>query len=177
MANSQYHAVSPAVIRPSRFESDFSRPRHGTSCARHGMCEIVRNGTARARHGMCELASKVAFDIPFGKQTSAHFLPYTQLAAARFVVAMFTAGQTDTAWYCPQIIYRATLHYYFYIDRLGAAERCPGIDINRMCNVLRGGFVLLNSVLCHKGFGVLYLQHARYTRKCNFIYFHKQINK
>jgi hypothetical protein len=61
------------------------------------MYELVRNGTAGARHVMCELAFKVAFDIPLGKQTSAHFFPYTQLAAARFVVAMFTAGQTDIA--------------------------------------------------------------------------------
>ena len=80
------------------------------------MCKLVRNGTAGARHGMCELAFKYAFDIPLGKQTSAQFLPYTQLAAARLVVAMFTAGQTDTAQH-----YRATLHYYPYIHRLGAA--------------------------------------------------------
>jgi len=70
---------------------------------------------------MCELAFKVTFDIPLGKQTSAHSLLYTQLAAARFVVALFTAGQRDTAQYCPQIIYSETLHYYPYIDRLGAA--------------------------------------------------------
>lgn len=113
--------------------------RHGTAGVRHGMCELARHGTTGARHGMCELAFKVAFDIPLGKQTSAHFLPYTQLAAAHFVVATFTAGQTDTAQYCPQIIYCATLHYYPCIDRLGAAERCPGTDINRTCNVLRGG--------------------------------------
>jgi hypothetical protein len=91
------------------------------SGARRGMCELARHGTAGARHGLCELVFKVGFDIPLGKQTCACFLPYTQLAAARFVVAMFTAGQTDTAQYCPRIIYCATLHYYPYIDRLGAA--------------------------------------------------------
>lgn len=67
------------------------------------MCELARHGTAGARHGMCELVFKVAFDIPLGKQTSAHFLPYTLLATARFVVTMFAGGQTDTAQYCPQI--------------------------------------------------------------------------
>ena len=151
MVISHYHVVSPAVLRPSRFKSEFSRPRHGmsgvrrgmcelarhgTAGARHGICKLVRHGTAGARHGMCELARhdtagsrqgmcelafKVAFDIPLGKQTSAYFLPYTQLAAARFVVATFTAGQTDTAQYCPRIIYCATLHCYPYVDRLGAA--------------------------------------------------------
>jgi hypothetical protein len=85
------------------------------------MCELARHDTAGARHGMCELAFKVAFHIPLGKQTCARFLPCTQMAAVRFVVAMFTAGQTDTAQHCPQIICCATLHYYPYIDRLGAA--------------------------------------------------------
>ena len=31
---------APAVFRPCRSESDFSKPRHSTSGARHGMCEL-----------------------------------------------------------------------------------------------------------------------------------------
>jgi len=124
---------------------------HGTAGAGHGMCELALHGTAGARHGMCELAFKAAFDIPLGKQTSAHFLPYTQLAAPRSVVAMFTAGQTDTAQYCPQYTVQP-----FTIT--------PILTVLGLLSAVQERISIAPATSCEVG-------------KCNFIYFHKERTK
>ena len=52
-----------AVLRPYRSESDFSRPRHSTAWARHGICELT---SAVERRSLGDLASFGYFRLPCG---------------------------------------------------------------------------------------------------------------
>ena len=58
------------MLRPCRFASDFSRPRHGPAGARHGVCELT---SAVSRQPMSDLPGSISSDChaesqdwPFG---------------------------------------------------------------------------------------------------------------
>ena len=54
---------TPAVLRPCRLASDFSRPRHSTAWARHAMCELT---SAVSRRPVGDLPNFGFFRLPRG---------------------------------------------------------------------------------------------------------------
>jgi hypothetical protein len=97
-----------AVLRPCRFENDFSRPRHSTAWARHGMCELI---SAISRRPVGDLPRFGFFRLSRGH--SRRLLPRMQLPFVMCLICSDDDG--DSVLYeflrinCYELILKAAL--------------------------------------------------------------------
>ena len=83
-----------AVLRPYLSESDFSRPRHSTAWARHGICELT---SAVERGSLGDLASFGYFRLPCGipRRLSSESQNEMQLASVKPNNVCHGRGEAD----------------------------------------------------------------------------------
>jgi hypothetical protein len=99
---------APAVLRPCRFASNFSRKRHSTAGARHGMCELTSAVSQRPvgdlpRFGFCRLprgvSRLVVWFFPFTRGLSRSGRHYRGTAGAQHGMCELARHGRDTVWY------------------------------------------------------------------------------